>query len=85
VPLPAETTSDPGTLSDDARAQAGILRLESSQSAMLDALERSKIAQEIVGGALLEALIAVRRHEVDVARGTSTEELVERFRFAWSV
>lgn len=85
VPLPAETTIDPGTMSDDARARAGILRLESSQPAMLDALERSKIAQEIVGGALLEALIAVRRHEVEVARGSSIEELVERFRFTWSV
>lgn len=85
VPLPPEITSDPGTMSDDARAQAGVVRLESRQSAMLDALEKSKLAQEILGGALLEALVAVRRHEVDVAQGVSTEELVERFRFTWSV
>ncbi len=85
VPLPAETTSNPGAMSDEERAQARIVRLESSQSAMLDALERSKVAQEILGGALLEALVAVRRHEVDVARGVSIEELVERFRFTWSV
>jgi glutamine synthetase len=85
VPLPAETTSDPGSMTDQERAQAGIVRLESSQPAMLDLLERSKAAQEILGGALLEALLAVRRHEVEIARGLSIEELVERFRFTWSV
>jgi glutamine synthetase len=85
APLPAETTSDPGPMTDSQRAQAGIVRLESSQPAMLDLLERSKVAQEILGGALLEALLAVRRHEVEIARGSSIEELVERFRFTWSV
>jgi hypothetical protein len=72
-------------MTDQERAQAGIVRLESSQPAMLDLLERSKAAQEILGGALLEALLAVRRHEVEIARGLSIEELVERFRFTWSV
>ena len=85
VSLPAETTSDPGAMSDEQRAQAGIVRLQSDQAAMLDALEHSKVAGEILGGALLEALVAVRRHEVATARGVSIEDLVERFRFAWSV
>jgi glutamine synthetase len=85
VPLPVEITSNPGSMSDEERARAGIVRLESDQSAMLDALEHSKVAAEILGGALIEALIAVRRHEVAVARGLSIEDLVERFRFAWSV
>jgi glutamine synthetase len=85
VPLPAETTSNPGTMSDEERAQARIVRLESNQSAMLDGLERSEVAREILGAALLEALVAVRRHEADIARAFSIEELVERFRFTWSV
>ena len=72
-------------MTDDERAQARIVRLESNQSTMLDALERSKVAQEILGAALLEALLAVRRHEAEIARGLSIEELVERFRFTWSV
>jgi glutamine synthetase len=84
-PLPAETTSNPSTMPDEELAQARIVRLESNQSAMLDTLERSKVAQEILGAALLEALVAVRRHEADVARGLSMEELVQRFRFTWSV
>jgi len=85
VPLPAETTSDPGAMTDTQRAQAGIIRLESGQPSMLDMLERSTAAKEILGGALLEALLAVRRHEVEIARSSSIEELVERFRFTWSV
>ena len=85
VPLPAETTSDPGAMTDTQRAQAGIIRLESSQPSMLDMLERSTAAKEILGGALLEALLDVRRHEVEIARSSSIEELVERFRFTWSV
>ena len=85
VQLPAETTRDPGPMTDDQRAQAGIVRLESNQSAMLDLLERSKVAQEILGAGLFEALLAVRRHEVEIARSASIEELVERFRFTWSV
>ncbi len=85
VPLPAETTSDPGAMTDTQRAQAGIIRLESSQPSMLDMLERSTAAKEILGGALLEALLAVRRHEVEIARSSSIVELVERFRFTWSV
>jgi glutamine synthetase len=85
VTLPPEITRNPGTMSDDALAQAGVVRLESRQSSMLDLLERSRLAGEILGGALIEALVAVRRHEVEVAHGVSIEELVERFRFAWSV
>ena len=85
APLPVEITRNPGSMSDEERARAGIVRLESDQSAMLDALEHSKAAGAILGGALLEALVAVRRHEVAIARGLSIEDLVERFRFAWSV
>ena len=38
------------------------------QDAMLDALERSAVAHEILGAGLMEALIAVRRHEVVLAK-----------------
>src|SRR5262249_26818857 len=47
VPLPTETKIDPGPMTDGQRAQAGIVRLESSQAAMLDLLEGSKVSQEI--------------------------------------
>jgi glutamine synthetase len=85
APLPPETMIDPETLTDDERAQAGIVRFETEQAAMLDALERSEVATDILGEALLEALLAVRRHEVEVASTSAIEDLVERFRFTWSV
>ena len=59
-------TIDPGTMSDEERAQAGIVRPESTRRDALDALEHSEGRREILGGALLEALVAVRRHEVVV-------------------
>jgi glutamine synthetase len=83
--LPPETTTDPATLSDDERADASIVLMGPEQDAMLDALDRSDIANEILGEGLMEAFLAVHRHEVEIAKEASVEELVERFRFAWSV
>jgi glutamine synthetase len=83
--LPAETTVDPGALSADERAAQGIVRIGGSQAESLDALEASAVAKEILGAGLMEALLAVRRHEVEIAKEATPAELVERFRFAWSV
>ena len=83
--LPPETTTDPATLSDDERAEASIVLMGPEQDAMLDALERSDIANEILGEGLMEAFLAVHRHEIEIAKEALVEELVERFRFAWSV
>jgi glutamine synthetase len=85
VPTPPEVTVDPGALSEEERANAGIVSVGSTQSEALDALEGSEVARDILGPSLLEALLAVRRHEVEVADGAVMEDLVERFRFAWSV
>jgi glutamine synthetase len=84
-PLPPEISVDPGTLSDDERAKAGIVFIGGSQAEAMDALERSDVARDILGPGLLEALVAVRRHEVEVAYGAEVPDLVERFRYAWSV
>ncbi len=84
-PLPPEMTLDPGSLSDDERAANGIVRIGESQAESLDALEASAVAQDILGAGLMEALLAVRRHEVEIAKEATPAELVERFRFAWSV
>jgi glutamine synthetase len=83
--LPPETTTDPATLTQRERDAAGIVQMENHQPAMLDLLEKSPVATDILGDELLEALLAVRRHEAEVAEKMSVEELVERFRFAWSV
>jgi glutamine synthetase len=83
--LPPETTTDPATLTQEERDAKGIVLMENRQSAMLDLLERSSVANDILGDELIEALIAVRRHEAELAERMSVEDLVERFRFAWSV
>jgi glutamine synthetase len=85
LPLPPETTTDPATLTDDERADASIVLMGPEQDAMLDALDRSEMAHQILGEGLMEAFVAVHRHEVTIAKEASVEELVERFRFAWSV
>jgi glutamine synthetase len=82
---PEEVTIDPGVMSDEQRERAGIVPIGGNQAHALDALESSMVAREILGPDLLEALVAVRRHEVVVAAEAAIGELVERFRFAWSV
>ena len=83
--LPPETTTDPATLTRDERDGLGVVLMENRQGPMMDLLEKSQIAKDILGDELIEALVAVRRHEAEIAEKTAIEELVERFRFAWSV
>jgi len=83
-PLPAETTVDPQTLDDEFRAQAGITALGGDQAEALDALESSATMARLLGHDLLEALVAVRRHEVEMGKGHTMAELIDLLRFAWS-
>lgn len=82
--LPAEIPTDPGALSDEDRTARGIVAIGSDQASNLAALRSSTVVNEILGGALVGAIDAVRGHEVEIARSTSVEELVEKFRFSWS-
>ncbi|MDT4950177.1 MAG: glutamine synthetase [Pseudonocardiales bacterium] len=84
LPLPDETTSDPGGLSADAAAAAGVVRLADTQAAAVDLLRGSALTEGILGPDILSALLAVRTHEIDTYGRHSAEELTERFRFAWS-
>lgn len=77
--LPAEVGLDPS-------AQAGPVEvLVPDQAAVIEALAASPAALALAGPDALEALLAVRRHEVTTYAGTSVEELAERFLFTWSV
>lgn len=84
-PLPPETVIDPAQLDQEERDRLGIVPIGRDQAQGLDRLESSTRVRDIVGPQLLEALVAVRRHEVEVARTVPFEELVERFRFSWSI
>jgi glutamine synthetase len=85
LPLPPETTVDPATLTDDQRKQAGIKLLASSQAEALDALDQSALLRGILGDEPVDAVIAVRRYELENFGDLSPDELAEKFRLAWSV
>ncbi|MDA8283735.1 MAG: glutamine synthetase family protein [Actinomycetota bacterium] len=82
--LPPEVTVPPGMLSDDERDASGAVRLCDSQESALDAADASALLRQILGDGLVDAHLAVRRHELELAKSESPEDLVERFRFAWS-
>lgn len=83
-PLPKETTVDPQNLDDEARTAAGIVALGGDQAAVLDALEESTTVARLLGDQLVDALVAVRRHEIELGKGQTVDEVVEQLRFAWS-
>ena len=83
LPLPREVTVDPARLDPSAAAAANVVRLAATQAAALDLLQASPLADAILGPDILDALLAVRRHELDTYDGPP-DELAERFRFAWS-
>jgi glutamine synthetase len=77
TPLPAEVRVNPA---DDPSA----VRLPATQAQVLDALAGSAAARAILGEDILDALLAVRRHELDAYGDVGTAVLAERFRFAWT-
>ena len=85
VPLPAEATVDPSSLSEKQRVDAGIAVLPTSQSAALDALENSARMRGILGDQAVDAILAVRRYEQENFGDLDDEALAEKFRMAWSL
>ncbi len=85
LPLPAEATVDPSSLSAEQRAEAGIAVLPTSQSEALDALDGSSRIRRILGDQAVDAIMAVRRYEQENFGELDDEELAEKFRMAWSV
>ena len=82
LPLPAEVGNNPAGLPPH---QPRVPTLSASQPEVLDALASSAAATEFAGADIMEALLAVRRHEVDAYGQALPSELAERFRFTWSV
>ncbi|MGD0704520.1 MAG: glutamine synthetase family protein [Trebonia sp.] len=77
--LPAEVGRPPS-------AHGGAVEvLVPEQGAVLEALAASAAALAFAGPEAMEALLAVRGHEVRTYADTSAHDLAERFRFTWSV
>jgi glutamine synthetase len=83
--LPAEIPGDPGRLSEDERHRANILLLSDSPTAIIDTLDKSRLARGLLGDAIVDATVAVRRYEQRISADHSPDELAERFRLAWSI
>jgi glutamine synthetase len=83
--LPAEVKVDPAALSDAERARAGIAPLSISQSDTIAALDTSNKMRSILGDAVVDATVAVRRFEHDHYAHLNREQLADKFRMAWSV
>lgn len=83
--LPAETTVDPATLSDGQRSRDGIVRLPGAQADAIAALDNSERMRGILGDPAVDVVVAVRSLEHDQYAELEPEQLVEKFRMAWSV
>lgn len=83
--LPAEVPVDPSSLSESARAEAGITVLPTDQAGILDTLDASSTMRDILGDAVVDAVVAVRRYEQEHYGGLDPGAVTEKFRLAWSV
>lgn len=83
--LPEEIPGDPGRLSDEERQQANVRKLSDSPAAIIDTLDNSGLARRLLGDAVIDATVAVRRYEQRIAAELTPDELAERFRLAWSI
>jgi glutamine synthetase len=85
MPLPLEVPADPAAQTDAEAAASGTVLLPSDLASTLDALAASATAERALGPEIVEAILAVRRYEFEHFGGTTTEDLPEKFRFAWSI
>lgn len=83
--LPPQVPGDPGRLSEDERRRANIRLLPDSPAVIIDTLDTSRLARGLLGDAIVDATVAVRRYEQRISAGLPPEELAGRFRLAWSI
>ena len=83
--LPAEVTTNPADQTEEQRRASATVLLPTDLAATLDSLAGSDVAVRILGPEIIDAVLAVRRWEVDHFGSADAEQLPERFRFAWSI
>jgi glutamine synthetase len=84
VPLPEEAPSDQSLLAHDELVRRGLTTLDVDQARNLERTLASATVRAILGDGMLEAVRAVREHEVELAREATPAALIEDFRYAWS-
>lgn len=85
APLPPEVTVNPSELTAADAERAGVRPLGVGGGQALAAFAGSPLAPRLLGQEIVDALLAVRRHEGAAWRDRDEDALTARFRFAWSV
>ncbi len=83
--LPPEVSVDPNTMSEQQRHDAGITVLPADPASMIDTLDASALAREILGDAVVDSTVAVRRLEQSTFANTEINEVADQLRLAWSI
>ena len=83
--LPAEVAGDPSRLSAAERQATGIGAVSDSPSEIITSLDNSASARRLLGNEVVDATVAVRRHEQETHGARDPKELAALFRLAWSI
>ncbi|HZD66086.1 MAG TPA: hypothetical protein VE152_08310, partial [Acidimicrobiales bacterium] len=79
--LPQEMTGDPATRSPQELADLGVRRLPQTLTEAVGHLEASTVLRRAMGDALFDAVVAVRRAEVDLFHGAAPEAVATSTRW----
>ncbi len=83
--LPAEVTADPSGWTDADRSAAGVGLLAADQGEVLRRLDASTRLRDLLGADLVDASLAVRRHELGTYADHDPADVAACFRLAWSI
>lgn len=83
TPLPGEVVDDPALLDDAERDARGIRRLPTSLGDAVDAFAGDDVLREALGKPLADAVVAVRRGEIDRFADASPDEVVAALRWVY--
>lgn len=83
ISMPAPTTVDPETLSEEERSHRGIVPLPTSLEEALDNLQANERANRWMGETLMEAYLVHKRSELKLLENLSPDERVDRYAQAY--
>ncbi len=81
--LPPAYAGDPAGATEHERAQAGVARLPASLGAAIESMTSSAFLADLLGPALFDSYLAVRREELAAFEGASDDEIVAAYLFRY--
>jgi glutamine synthetase len=82
--LPPEVADDPSAVPEAERAAAGLELLPTDPAVVVDALDGSGLVRRLLGDAVVDATVAVRRLERETFADVEVDEVARRLRLVWS-